>query len=56
MSDADLAQAGIAPGLVRLSIGIEHPDDLIDDLGQALAHVTPVDAQAVTQESAALAN
>ena len=28
---------GITPGLVRLSVGIEHPDDLIADLGQALA-------------------
>ncbi len=56
MSDADLEQAGIAPGLVRLSIGIEHPDDLIDDLGQALAHVTHVEAQAATQESVALTN
>jgi cystathionine gamma-synthase len=25
------------PGLLRLSIGLEHPDDLIADLGQALA-------------------
>jgi methionine-gamma-lyase len=30
---------GIAPDLVRLSIGIEHPDDLIADLSQALAAV-----------------
>jgi cystathionine gamma-synthase len=25
-----------APGLLRLSIGLEHPDDLIEDLDQAL--------------------
>lgn len=30
------AAAGIGPGLVRLSIGLEHPDDLIADLEQAL--------------------
>ncbi|MEE9133401.1 MAG: cystathionine gamma-synthase family protein [Gemmatimonadota bacterium] len=30
---------GITPGLVRLSIGVEHPDDLIADLEQALAAV-----------------
>ena len=36
LSDAELARVGIAPGLVRLSIGIEHPDDLLADLGQAL--------------------
>jgi methionine-gamma-lyase len=28
---------GITPGMIRLSVGIEHPDDLIGDLGQALA-------------------
>jgi O-acetylhomoserine (thiol)-lyase len=38
LSDAELARAGIAPGLVRLSIGIEHPDDLLADLRQALYH------------------
>lgn len=31
------ARMGIAPGCVRLSVGIEHPDDLIADLAQALA-------------------
>lgn len=38
LTDAELARAGIAPGLVRLSMGIEHPDDLLGDLRQALAH------------------
>jgi O-acetylhomoserine (thiol)-lyase len=36
MDDAALAAAGIGPGTIRLSIGLEHPDDLIDDLGRAL--------------------
>jgi O-acetylhomoserine (thiol)-lyase len=36
MDDAALAAAGITPGTVRLSIGLEHPDDLIDDLTRAL--------------------
>ncbi len=36
MDDAALAAAGITPGTVRLSIGLEHPGDLIDDLGRAL--------------------
>jgi len=31
-----LAAAGISPGLVRLSIGLEDPADLIDDLAKAL--------------------
>lgn len=30
---------GLTPGLVRLSVGIEEPDDLIRDLGRALARV-----------------
>ena len=29
--------AGITPGLVRLSVGLEHPDDLIEDLERGLA-------------------
>jgi O-acetylhomoserine (thiol)-lyase len=31
------AAGGITPGLVRLSIGIEHIDDILADLDQALA-------------------
>jgi methionine-gamma-lyase len=30
---------GITGGLVRLSVGVEHPDDLIADLEQALEAV-----------------
>ena len=29
-------KAGVHPGTIRLSVGIEHVDDIIDDLGQAL--------------------
>ncbi len=36
MSADELAKAGIAEGTIRLSIGLEHPDDLIEDLGRAL--------------------
>jgi len=36
MDDAALASAGIAPGMIRLSIGLEDADDLIDDLKRAL--------------------
>jgi methionine-gamma-lyase len=32
-------EIGITPGLVRMAVGIEHPDDLIADLGRALAAV-----------------
>ena len=36
MSDDALAGAGIGQGTIRLSIGLEDPDDLIDDLKRAL--------------------
>ena len=38
----------VTPGLVRLSVGIEHPQDLIDDLAQALAQATQGDMRADT--------
>ena len=37
LNDKQLAEAGVTPGYVRLSIGIEHPDDIIADIKQALA-------------------
>lgn len=36
MDDAALANAGIAAGTIRLSIGLEDADDLLDDLARAL--------------------
>ncbi|MFM8768131.1 MAG: PLP-dependent transferase, partial [Rubrivivax sp.] len=36
LDDDALRQAGIGPGTIRLSIGLEDADDLIDDLGRAL--------------------
>ena len=36
MSAEDLARAGIGEGTIRLSIGLEDPDDLIEDLSRAL--------------------
>jgi O-acetylhomoserine (thiol)-lyase len=37
LNDEELKSAGVAPEMIRLSVGIEHIDDLIDDLEQALA-------------------
>jgi O-acetylhomoserine (thiol)-lyase len=37
LSEEELLQAGVTPGYVRLSIGIEHVDDIIEDIDQALA-------------------
>ena len=39
LSEEQLIAAGIAPNLVRLSVGIENADDLIQDLAQALDYV-----------------
>jgi len=37
--DEEKAQMGIELSLVRISVGIEHADDLIEDLKQALDNV-----------------
>ncbi len=40
LSESRLAEAGVSPGLVRISVGIEDADDIIDDLDQALTAAT----------------
>jgi cystathionine beta-lyase/cystathionine gamma-synthase len=35
-SDAELAAAGIDRGMMRVSVGLEDPEDLVEDLSQAL--------------------
>ena len=40
LTEQQLADSGIGPGLVRLSVGIEDVDDIIYDLDQALAIAT----------------
>jgi O-acetylhomoserine (thiol)-lyase len=37
LNDEELEKAGVPRDMVRLSIGIEHIDDILEDLGQALA-------------------
>ncbi len=37
LSDAALAEAGLSPGMIRVSIGLEDPDDLVADLAAAAA-------------------
>ena len=44
LSDEELAGAGIGPGTIRLSVGIETIDDLIWDLEQALGAVGSTEA------------
>ena len=40
MSDEQLREAGVAPDLIRLSVGIENPDDILADIDQALEKAT----------------
>ena len=40
LSDEQLREAGIAPDLMRLSIGLEDPEDIIADLAQAIETAT----------------
>ncbi len=39
LTDEQLVAAGIEPGLVRISVGLEHVEDIIADLEQALAQI-----------------
>lgn len=39
MNDEQLKEAGVAPDLIRLSVGIENVSDIIDDLAQALEQI-----------------
>ena len=39
LTDEQLKEAGVAPDLIRLSVGIEHVDDIIRDLEQALQYI-----------------
>jgi len=36
LSDEEMKACGVKPGLIRLSIGLEDPNDLIEDLKLAL--------------------
>ena len=37
LSEEEKLAAGVTPGYIRLSIGIEHIDDIIEDIDQALS-------------------
>jgi O-succinylhomoserine sulfhydrylase len=36
LSEAERLAVGITPGLIRVSVGLEHPDDILNDILQAL--------------------
>jgi len=39
LTDEQLVAAGISPGMIRFSVGIENIDDILEDIEQALASV-----------------
>lgn len=39
LTDQQLQEAGISPDLIRLSVGLENVEDLLDDIKQALAQI-----------------
>ena len=38
LTEAEQESVGVRPEMIRLSVGIEHIDDIVEDLDQALAH------------------
>lgn len=40
MTDEQLEEAGVAPDMIRLSVGIENAEDIIEDMKQALEHIS----------------
>ena len=46
LSEAELREAGVSPGFVRLSVGLEHREDIIADLEQGFAAVGRSDQEA----------
>ncbi|CAN7387126.1 homoserine O-succinyltransferase [Phenylobacterium sp. LjRoot225] len=53
MSPAEQARAGVTPETIRLSVGIEHIDDILEDLDQALAARRPRPRERVNPQPAA---
>jgi methionine-gamma-lyase len=46
IAPADRAEMGIGEGMIRISVGVEHPDDIISDIAQALDKVAiPAEAE-----------
>jgi O-acetylhomoserine (thiol)-lyase len=39
LTDEQLVAAGVNPGMIRFSVGLEHVDDIIADIAQSLARV-----------------
>jgi O-acetylhomoserine (thiol)-lyase len=53
LTPAEKEAAGVKPEMIRLSIGIEHIDDIIEDIDQALAVASPPDFLEQVRDSGA---
>ena len=53
LSAEDQVASGVTPELVRLSVGIEHVDDIIADLDQAIGAATGIRAAAAARTGTA---
>ena len=47
LTEAERQRVGITPGLLRISVGLEHADDIIADIGQALDRAATVETEGV---------
>jgi O-acetylhomoserine (thiol)-lyase len=47
LNDEELTASGVTQDTIRLSVGIEHIDDIVADLEQALAIASPLTAEAI---------
>ncbi|MCT1366561.1 bifunctional o-acetylhomoserine/o-acetylserine sulfhydrylase [uncultured Kocuria sp.] len=52
LSESELRDAGVAPGFVRLSVGLEHIDDILADLDNGFAQLRPASTSAESAASA----
>jgi O-acetylhomoserine (thiol)-lyase len=49
LSPEEQLKVGVTPEMIRLSVGIEHIDDIIEDLAQALDRAKPEVAEAAAK-------
>ncbi len=49
MTPEEQLRAGVRAETIRLSVGIEHPQDILDDLDQALRAAAPVDRRTAVE-------
>jgi cystathionine gamma-synthase len=52
LSEEERLRAGIGPGLLRLSVGVEHIDDLVDDVTAGLERVARLSVTPVSDGAA----